>query len=336
MKIAAVLLVALGLIAAVCAAVLVKALTLPQVPAAARDPDVDILVAARELPAMTVVDASMVQLHKVPKSQVPADAVLNSVHVVGKVLSTKLLPGQAFSKNAFARDGSAIHLAAALPAGKRAVSVGFSDTSGMAAIIYPGSVVDVIVSIEPPASEGRATERVSATLLQAVQVLAVGDQTIVAEAEKDAKTPSAGTSSRRRVVTLLVDPEQAELIQLAQAEGVISLTLRNPLDDQQVAKRVTRMSELPELNNARSKVDPLQTLGIAPVTVAAAPPTPTLFDETPAAPASDAAPAEAPPSLWEMIVTRGSASETQTFPMPQASELSDQPVVGAGSPNHGS
>jgi pilus assembly protein CpaB len=60
------------------------------------------------------------------------------------------------------------------------------------------------------------------------------------EKPRDAKaaTPSA------TVVTLLVTPEDAERIALAQAEGQIMLSLRNPLDTQATASSGVRTAAL--------------------------------------------------------------------------------------------
>ena len=62
----------------------------------------------------------------------------------------------------------------------------------------------------------------SKVILTNVQVLAAG--TKIEQAEKD-KKPIAVS-----VVTLLVDPDQAERLTLASTEGKIQLALRNPLD----------------------------------------------------------------------------------------------------------
>ena len=149
MKVAVISLVLFGIIAAICAAVLIATLARPSSNAPislSAVQDVDVLVAATELQAMSVVDSKSVIVKKVPKAQVPANALLNPVQVVGKVLTDKMLANQPFTKACFAREGTGVYLATAVPHGKRAMSITLSDWSGMAGLLYPGSLVDVLVS----------------------------------------------------------------------------------------------------------------------------------------------------------------------------------------------
>src|SRR4051812_10012371 len=124
MKVAVAFLVMLGLLAAVCAMVLVKSLTArPAVDQSAvvenTDPDVEILTATRDISPSEIVDTNTVVTKKVPRGQVPEGALLNSVQVVGKVLTTRMVLGQAFTKACFARTSDGMFLAATLPRGKR-------------------------------------------------------------------------------------------------------------------------------------------------------------------------------------------------------------------------
>ena len=252
MKVAVICLVVFGLIAAVCAAVLIATLARPAGPIALTpvktEQDVDVLIAARELQPMSVIDSTAVTTKKVPKSQVPPNALLNPVQVVGKVLTDRVLPEQPFTKAVFAREGTGVYLATALPPGKRAMSISLTDWSGMAGLLYPGSVVDVLVSFKTLGVQGRNdnTEMLATTLLQNLQVLAIGSQSIAHDEYQDKQ---AGALAQRgqintRMVTLLVDPKEAEILQLAMQAGSISLAMRNPLDAAQDARRLTRAREI--------------------------------------------------------------------------------------------
>src|SRR4051812_48087137 len=122
MKVAVITLVLLGVVAAACAAVLIAAVTSRSGASASAavstgEPMVEVLLAARDLPPMSVIDSTAVSTKKVAKSQVPANALLNSVQVVGKVITDRMVDKQIFTKNCFARDGSGVYLAAAVPPG---------------------------------------------------------------------------------------------------------------------------------------------------------------------------------------------------------------------------
>lgn len=314
MKVAVICLVLFGLIAAACAAVLVATLARPAGPVAAKvvkgEPDVDVLVAKRDLQAQSVVDGDSVVVSKVPKSQVPQNALLNPVQVVGKVLTDRMLAGQAFTKASFAREGTGVYLATALPPGKRAMSISLTDWSGMAGLLYPGSVVDVLVSFKSLGVPGRSVnaEMMSTTLLQGLQVLAIGSQSIAADEYKDKQ---AGALAQRgqintRMVTLLVDPKQAEILQLALQAGSISLAMRNPLDVEVDGRRLTRAREISPVGGAA---------GVASAAAAAADP----FDDAPeAGEPQEAVKTSANANEWATTIIRGKSSEIRTFALPRA------------------
>jgi pilus assembly protein CpaB len=101
----------------------------------------------------------------------------------------------------------------------RALSVRVNDVIGVAGYVLPGNRVDVLVTVSPTESQRDMTSKL---ILANVQVLTAGTR-IERDVEKD-KPVSVS------VVTLLVDPDQAERLTLASTEGKIQLALRNPLD----------------------------------------------------------------------------------------------------------
>jgi pilus assembly protein CpaB len=324
MKIAVITLVLLGVLAAICAAVLITTLTSRSGagPTAAiiGEPDVEVLVAAHDLPAMSVVDSGAVTLKKVPKSEVPANALLNSVQVVGKVITDRMLEKQVFTKNCFAREGTGVYLASAVPPGKRAMSITLTDWSGMAGLLYPGSVVDVLVSFKS-LGDVKVDEMMATTLLQGLQVLAIGSQSIAQDQFQDKETGALAARGQinTRMVTLLVDPKQAEILQLAMQNGSISLSMRNPLDTSREARRLTRAREIaPDrgqvgITSAEATVDPFEP-EIKPAKRAAS----EVKKLEPVA-----------PELWETLIVRGTVSEKRTFSMPEDADQSEKAAPGA-------
>jgi pilus assembly protein CpaB len=106
-----------------------------------------------------------------------------------------------------------------IPAGLRALSVRVNEVIGVAGYVLPGTRVDVLATLNP--TEKR-TDAMSKVVLTNVQVLAAGTKM---EQSADGGKPSPVT-----VVTLLVNPLEAERLTLASTEGKIQLALRNPLD----------------------------------------------------------------------------------------------------------
>ena len=107
----------------------------------------------------------------------------------------------------------------AIPPGLRAVSVRVNEVIGVAGYVLPGTHVDVVATVSPTDKHGDMTSKV---VLTNVQVLAAGTK-IERDTDKDKPMPVS-------VVTLLVNPEEAERLTLASTEGKIQLALRNPLD----------------------------------------------------------------------------------------------------------
>jgi pilus assembly protein CpaB len=228
-------LVVVGLAAAVCAAVLMTSMRAGGLFAAkeSEPAEVEIVVAAGDLPAMTIVDGSLLATTTVSKAEAPEGYFGSMVQVIGKVLTVPLVKGQVLERKHFAAEGSGAHLASALKEGMRAVSVSLTDYSGLYGLLYPGSVVDVLAYMKLPNESGRQGDAVSVTLLRKIQVLGVEDQTVVSmEKDEDPKGLEGKRAPNKRwMVTVMVDARQAQALQLAMENGRISLALRNPMDE---------------------------------------------------------------------------------------------------------
>ena len=106
-----------------------------------------------------------------------------------------------------------------IPEGFRALSVRVNDVVGVAGYVLPGTRVDVVTTLNPT---NRPEDVASKVILTNVQVLAAG--TKIEQNGKDNKPVQVS------VVTLMVNPDEAERLTLASTEGKIQLALRNPLD----------------------------------------------------------------------------------------------------------
>ena len=137
--------------------------------------------------------------------------------LVGRGLIQPVHANEPLTENKLAPVEAGAGLPPSIPPGMRALSVRVNDVIGVAGFTTPGTRVDVLVTLN------RAEGTMSRAVVSNVQVLTAGtlyDQ----EQSKDGKAiPST-------VVTLMVTPEDAERITLAQSSGAIMLTLRNPLD----------------------------------------------------------------------------------------------------------
>lgn len=315
-----------AVVAALCTALLVG--TLRQKSAASpatAQPEVSVVVAARDLPAMQKVQTDSLTTRRMTRDQAPPDCLEDPALAVGKVPSAPLMAGQPVLRASFVPETPAVRMAWTIPAGKRAMTLALQEHSGMEGLLYPGSLVDVLGSFDPPAAAGGSRQPVSVVLLQAVPVLGVAEKTITGPTASAAGEglPQQKGPSHRTMVTLLVEPAQAEALQLGLEHGALSLAMRNPADQMQLPEQATRIGQLcrdymPPPPQTAMMADLLKFLDkIGSKTPAPIAPTPVTAVQP--VEKTDGQPAEKPkPPQWQVTVLRGGAAETCSFPMPVA------------------
>ena len=154
-----------------------------------------------------------------PADAVPAGSFKDPQELVGRGLIQSITENEAVLPGKLAPVGSGAGLPPVIPEGKRAVSVRVNDVIGVAGYVLPGTHVDVLATVSPTNQD---TDMTSKVVLTNVLVLASGTKI-----EQDVEQNKPISVS---VVTLLVDPVEAERLTLASTEGKIQLALRNPLD----------------------------------------------------------------------------------------------------------
>jgi pilus assembly protein CpaB len=256
----------------------------------------DMVVATRPLGVGVLIKPADVKIEKTPAEAFPKGAFSKVEEVLDQPVVSNVLLDEPILEGRLAAKGSGLGLAPTIPVGMRAVTVRVNDVAGVAGFVMPGMRVDVLVTGRPPNADGSMT----ATALQNVLVLSAG-QTI----QPDAR----GQAIQAPTVTLLVDPEQAETITLANSEGRIQLVLRNS-SDQTIEKTSGRyVTEL--YGGSRKPIAPKQAPSDEkprprprPVeTAKAAPPPPPV-----------AAPPPPPPAPDQIVVIRGNTRTVEVLP----------------------
>lgn len=179
----------------------------------------DLVVAAKPLPVGVTIKPGDVKLIKVPAAHFPAGGVSRVEEVLDRPVVSQILQDEPVHVGRLAQRGSGLGLAPIIPPGMRAVSIRVDQVVGVSGFVLPGMRVDVLLTGSPPSGEGKVT----VTVLQNIQVLSAG-QAI----EPDAR----GHAINATTVTLLVTPQQAEILTLAANEGRVQLVLRNATDQQ--------------------------------------------------------------------------------------------------------
>jgi pilus assembly protein CpaB len=177
---------------------------------------VQVIVAADDLQVGTKVDEHDIKIITIPASDLPPGAPRRRSDVVGHGVIIPISKGEFILANKLAGENAGSGLPALIPPGMRAVSVRVNDVVSVAGYVTPGTRVDVLLTGTPGGGDQQTT-----TVLQNVAVIAAGHTL---------ERSSTGEAVTSPVITLLVSPDDAQKVTLAQSEGHIQLSLRNPLD----------------------------------------------------------------------------------------------------------
>jgi len=190
-----------------------------------------VAVAAENLPVGTRLEAQHVKMVDWPASS-PLEGGLSSVDAaVGRGLVASVSINEPLTESRLASLESGAGLPPVIPEGMRAMSVKVNEVIGVAGFTVPGTRVDVLVTLKE--RDGGMTRAVVSN----VQVLTAGTRMDQEQAKNGEAIPST-------VVTLLLTPEDAERIALAQSSGSLMLVLRNPLDVAPTETEGIRMASL--------------------------------------------------------------------------------------------
>ena len=185
-----------------------------------------IVVAARSLDRGTALKAADVKLAPWGAPEIPQGALTTLNQVEGLTLISSIQENEPVLPSRLASRTSGAGAGLGVAPGMRAVSIHATDSSGIVSLLRPGHKVDVQLVL----AQSSALPELR-TILQNIEVLAV--------------SPQPDTRSNLPVVTLLINPDGADMAGLGDSAAHLRLLLRNPLDDAQSdLRRVTLPSML--------------------------------------------------------------------------------------------
>jgi pilus assembly protein CpaB len=180
-----------------------------------------VAVAKVAIPVGTKIIPEQVMMVQFPKESTPDGTFESADKLVGRVAVMNIAPREPITETRLAPEGTSAGLSAVIPEGYRAMTVKVDDVVGISGFIMPGTLVDVVVVIDPQEKAGMQ-DPISKIVLQNIKVLANGQNIDKPESEREPNSVKA--------VTLLVTPEQAEKLALAASEGKLQLVMRNSID----------------------------------------------------------------------------------------------------------
>jgi pilus assembly protein CpaB len=182
-----------------------------------------IIVAGADIKQGTVLTMDLIKERPVPK-QFITESMFSKKQldmILGQKVATDIKPGDPIMWMHFESAKAEKPLSDVIQMRGRAISITVSKESSVSQFVRPSDHVDVLGTFRDPETR----EMVSVTLLQNVIVLTTGKIT--------GNTNTAlldDTEKEYNEVTLLVLPEEAEILSLAQELGNLYLSLRNPDD----------------------------------------------------------------------------------------------------------
>jgi len=203
--------------------------------AGSQRPTTQIVAAAQDLPMGATLTAKDVMLVDWPGDVPLAGSFPKVEAVVGKPVVRSVGAKEPIFQRDLGLEGSGIGISAKIPLGMRATAVKSNEIVGVAGFLYPGSHVDVLATYQVPYVQQGQNATITQTVLQDVEVLTAG-QTI----EPDPQ----GKPQQVNVVTLLLNPEDSQKVQLASTQGQIQFVLRNGTDSKSVDLHPTHLEQL--------------------------------------------------------------------------------------------
>lgn len=174
----------------------------------------EVVTALDTIPANTKITAGMLTSIPLPSEAILTDAVLDSDKIVGRITNSDIKKGEQILASRLMENGANTSLSYQIPKGKRAITITNTEVSGVAGYILPKDRVDILVMYSI-----KENPTIIYTQLQNIEILKVGSNIT----KPDATTVPTS-------LTILVTPEQAEVVMYALNNGSLQLTLRNPDD----------------------------------------------------------------------------------------------------------
>lgn len=182
-----------------------------------------IFVAATEIGIGDPLTPQVLKLEPWPNDKLPGGSLGKLEDVEGRRSRAKFYPGEPIIEVKLLPKGengaSAIDL---IPKGMRVVPIRVDAVTGASGMILPGDRVDMLVHLQEAPTKG-VPRAITRTFLQNIKVFAVDD--VYDRPGTESNTLSAKT------ISVLVTPEQAEMVALACQLGTVQLVMRSASDD---------------------------------------------------------------------------------------------------------
>ncbi|MCC7475031.1 MAG: Flp pilus assembly protein CpaB [Pirellulales bacterium] len=187
---------------------------------------VPIYVALNNINLGDPIDMKMLRLEDWPKDKVPRGAISKPEDLEGRRPRTAIIEGEPILEGKLLAQGEVSDPIRHIQKGMRLKTIAVDAEKSVAGLLGPGDRVDVQLFVRKDQKTGVNTAK-SKVILQNIRVFAV-DQTVQRSAD------GSDDKAIAKTVSLMLTPEQASKLSLAEQIGELSLIPRNP-DDEETA-----------------------------------------------------------------------------------------------------
>lgn len=174
-----------------------------------------VVVASKEIPAGKNIEEADLTIKQLPAKTIPRDYPSSIDSIKGRIAKHTIGTEEVITESRLVGQGAAGGLPVVIPPGKRAITIRVNEVVGVGGFINPGDFVDILATLK------KSDElTLSKTILQNVQVIAVGDKIF---------DPSTYSNPQPKIVTQVtfaLSPKDSEKLTLATETGQLQLVLR--------------------------------------------------------------------------------------------------------------
>jgi len=188
-----------------------------------------VLIASETISVDDPLRRSQVESFEIPERCLLDEMVLASDldRIRGKKPAKEILRGKLLLEGYFRERGQVAKVP--MREGQRLITLGVNTVSGVAGLLAPGDIVDVLWTYSGATQAAGGTSESTLTLFTQVVIFAVDDVTAIGWRAEHAGR-GRGRTKIYNTVTLVLYPLECELITFARSQGGITLTKRLPSD----------------------------------------------------------------------------------------------------------
>ncbi len=291
---------------------------------AVEEKKVNVLVAMSEITPGSKLDEKNTVFREFPVSVVPPNVITTKEEFIERCIKVRAFTGDVITLDKLSRKGQQ-GLSNEIPSGMVAITIGVDNTMTSSGLLGPGDKVDVMVTYRSVNQTGLGKQ--IKTVLEYVEVLAADEK----------RDQSSGTETKAKTITLIMTPEQAKLLKLAEDVGKLHLAMRSREDSTPRAEEKDRfkpeeadvarvLDKLEDGETSQSEKDALKAFLDAQKSAAGNPAVPGIAFTPPAEPA-------APPPVpkWSIEIYAGDQKRVEEVDYPEG-ELPPTPKAPSSNP----